>query len=119
MKARGAQMSLLGKMAKGEVDYDPARAQEAAQMLLDIFSVDMSGFWVGGTSSEDLPGVSYALPALWENGAEVEEIGKATYSAVQNLAQIAGNDLGQLRAGLGPVAKGCQDCHKIGQAKKN
>lgn len=119
MKARGAQLMILGKMAKGEVEYDSAVAEEAAQKLVEVFSVDMSGFWIPGTSSEDLPGVSYAKPALWENGAKVAELGGLAHEAANNLAQLAGSDKEQMIAGLNALGKACQDCHEIAQASKN
>ncbi|WP_165354676.1 cytochrome c [Tropicimonas sp. IMCC6043] len=119
MDARAAQVEILAKMAKGEIEYESAAAQEAAEKLVEVFSVDMSGFWLPGTSSEDMPGVSYAKPALWENGEKVGEIGKQAYMAAQDLVQLAGSSKEEMMAGLGAVGNACQDCHKIAQARKN
>ena len=119
MKARGAQVGMLAKMAKGEVAYDAAKAQEAADMLIDALKVDASGFWIPGTTSEDMPGVSYAKPELWSNFDKAKAIGGEMMAAAMNLQAVAGNGQGEMAQALGGVGQGCQGCHKEFQVKKD
>ena len=61
INARQAQMTLyshnlgtLGAMAKGDIEYDAAAAQAAADNLAALSTMSQTGFW--------LPGMSYESP---------------------------------------------------------
>ena len=67
--ARKAHMQLysfnlgtLGAMAKGEVEYDADAASAAAGNLAALAALSQRAYWVPGTSSDDLPDESRALP---------------------------------------------------------
>lgn len=119
MKARGAAVGALAKMAKGEEPYDAAKASEAANMLLTAVTADMSGFWPEGTSTAEYPGETRAKPEIWQDMAKAGEISGQLVSAAENLVQLAGNGQGEMTAGLGQVGQACASCHEAFQAPKN
>ncbi|MFV0334984.1 MAG: c-type cytochrome [Tropicimonas sp.] len=119
MKGYGQNVGVLSKMAKGEVDFDSAAAQQAADALAELAGKDASGYWLPGTSSDDMPGVSYAYPALWQDGAKAGEIAGQLREAALALQGVAGTDRAAMAKALGDVGKTCQDCHKDFRMKKD
>jgi cytochrome c556 len=123
VKARKAHMQLyafnlgtLGAMAKGEMEYDAEAAAAAANNLADLASLSQRGYWVPGTSSDDLPDESRALPAIWEPDSTAGEIGASFAEAAAALAAVAGDGKDAMSGAMGPVGKGCGDCHKAYRA---
>ena len=124
--ARKAHMQLysfnlgtLGAMAKGEMEYDAEAASAAASNLASLASLSQRGYWTPGTSSDDLPGESRALPAIWEPGSTAGEIGASFAEAAAALAAVAGDGKDAMAAAMGAVGKGCGDCHKAYRAPNN
>ena len=124
VKARKAHMQLyahnmgvLGGMAKGEVEYNADIATAAATNLVTLTGLNQMTYWVPGTSSDDLPDESRALPAIWEDGgfAKAMEIGAAMNTAAQALAEAAGNGPEAIGAAMGGVGQQCSVCHKAFQ----
>ena len=118
MKGYGQNVGLLAKMAKGEIAYDSGQAQAAADALVGLTGKDISGLWLPGTSTVDMPGVSEALPALWENGAKAGEIAGQLKQAALALQVVAGDDRAVMAQALGEVGKTCQECHKSFREEK-
>ena len=119
VKARKAHMQLyafnigtLGAMAKGEAEYDADAASAAANNLATVATLSQRGYWMPGTSSDDLPDESRALPAIWESGSKAGEIGASFAEAAAALAAVAGDGKDAMAAAMGPVGKGCRDCHE-------
>lgn len=108
-------MSILGAMAKGKRDYDPALAEAAAQNIYSASTMNNSAMWPQGSdnSNPDLKGKTEALPYIWENFAEIGEKHQDWTTASKNLAANAGKSLNDLRKAIGPVGKSCKGCHKV------
>lgn len=128
VKARKAHMQLyahnlgvLGGMAKGEVEYNADTAMAAANNLASLTSMSQMTYWTPGTSSEDLPDESRALPALWADGgfAQAIEIGTSLAGAAAELAAVAGDGQAALGPALGPIGASCGACHKAFQQPRN
>ncbi len=126
VKARKAHMQLyafnlgtLGAMAKGEIEYDAGAASAAANNLAAVASLNQMAYWVPGTSSDDLPDESRALPAIWEEGSKAGEIGASFAEAAAALAAVAGDGKDAMAGAMGAVGKGCGDCHKAYRAPNN
>ncbi len=124
--ARKAHMQLyafnlgtLGAMAKGEVEYDAGAASAAASNLASLAALNQMAYWTPGTSSDDLPDESRALPAIWEEGSKAGEIGASFAEAAAALAAVAGDGKDAMAGAIGPVGKGCGDCHKAYRAPNN
>ena len=124
VKARKSHMQLyahnlgvLGGMAKGEVEYNADLASAAAGNLAALTKLNQMSYWTPGTSSDDLPEESRALPAIWEEGgfAKAMEIGGALAAAADELAAVAGNGQEAIGPALGPVGRQCGACHEAFQ----
>lgn len=114
MVYRQLQLMTLGEMAKGNVSYDAAAAQKAADNLLASVTIDTSMLWPEGSDNVSVP-ESKALPALWTDPA-VGASGMATFEAATAMQAAAGTDLASLQAAMGPVGEACTACHKIARA---
>lgn len=116
--ARHAHMTLnaynlgpLGAMAKGEMEYDAARATAAAQNLAALAKLDETGYWPEGSAMGEVDG-SEALPEIWQNMEDFQSKQAALAEATAKLAGVAGDGLDQLKAGLGEVGGACGACHR-------
>lgn len=103
-------LSTLGAMAKGEVDYDAAAASVAAGNLAALASMDQSTYWLPGSDSDSVEG-SRALPVIWTADSKIGERGAAFAEAVSAMETAAGTDLASLQAAMGDLGKSCGGCH--------
>lgn len=113
----GANMGALVAMAKGEVAYDGAAAQSHADNMLTLTKYNIGHLYMPGTSSEDMPGKSEALPKIWEDMAGVQEKGMAYVKAVEELNAAAGLDQAELGKAVQAVGGACKGCHDDYRAK--
>lgn len=111
MAYRAIQLGTLGAMAKGEAEYDAAKAQKAADNLVTAVTIDASMLWPKGSDSDAVEGTK-ALPAIWAEGSTIGADAKAAVEAVMALQAAAGKDLDSLKAAMGPVGEACTACHK-------
>lgn len=111
MAYRAIQMGTLGGMAKGEIPYDAAAAQKAADNLLASVTLDASMLWPPGSDHDANPD-SAALPAIWAEGSTIGDKAKAIADAATAMQAAAGTGLDPLKAAIGPVGGACGDCHK-------
>ncbi len=125
IKARKAVMQLyahnlgiLGAMAKGEADYDAARAAAAANNLKAVANLDQNSVWPEGTDNASMPGKTRALPEIWSTYPAVVDKSNALKDAANALAEVAGNDLASLRGAIGGAGKGCGGCHETFRAEQ-
>lgn len=118
IKARQGQMQLrsfnagpLFAMAKGDMAYDAEMASKLANNLKVMLNLDNSRAWMNGTSNEEYPEMTGALPEIWESGSEVGDRGKAYADAVNALAGAAGEGLDALTSGVKDLGQACKGCH--------
>lgn len=111
MKLYGAQMKIMGDMAKGDTAYDAAAAQAAADKLLELMKVDQSTWWPEGSDSDSVAG-SRALPVIWTDMEGIMAKQSAFEAAATNLQTAAGVDLASLQAAMGAVGGACGSCHE-------
>ncbi len=111
MKSYGGALGALGKMAKGEVPYDAAAAVAAADKLVELSSLDQSGFWLPGTETGAIDD-SDALPALFENLGDYATRTAALNAAAVAMQTAAATDLAALQAAMGPLGGACGSCHE-------
>ncbi|ARE38909.1 putative c'cytochrome [Rhodovulum sp. P5] len=115
-KLLGANMHILAGMAKGDIAYDGARAQTAADNLMTLTQYNLGHLYTPGTSSEDVKG-SDALPKIWNDFAGVQEKGMAFVAAVEELNAMAGLDRASLGKAVQQVGGACKGCHDNYRAK--
>lgn len=119
IKARQAQMQMyvwnlsnLGAMAKGAMDYDAEKAMSYANNLNAIVNHDSSSMWPQGSDSTAMPGKTRAKAEAWTTYPMVVEKQKALNSATANLVKVAGNGQRALGGALKDVGASCGGCHK-------
>ena len=124
IKARQSQMQLyafnlgtLGAMAKGQMDYDAAKASGAANNLVALSMMDQSLMWPQGSDSGSAN--SRAKAEIWANFPDVMAKGKAFADAAATMQTAAGTDLDALRGAMGALGASCGGCHKPYRAPAN
>lgn len=118
IEARQAEMQLrsfnagpLFAMAKGEMDYAPGLATTLANNLKLMLDLDNGRAWMQGTSVDQYPEKTNALPAIWEADSEIGERGKAYAKAVNALADDVGFGVEALRPAVKELGRTCKGCH--------
>jgi cytochrome c556 len=109
-KIMGLNIGAVVAMARGEAEYDAETAQAAADNLVAISMLNQRFHWPEGTDNASIEGTR-ALPAIWENQADVGEKWQAFGAAAQGLADVAGDGLEPMQAAIGPVGQSCNACH--------
>lgn len=107
----------LFAMAKGDVEYNAETATIHATNLETLASLNNSSMWLPGSSKEDRPGKTRALPVIWTTYPAIGEKGKAFNEATANLAMSAGEGLDALRGDIGALGAACKGCHDTYRAK--
>lgn len=118
IKARQAQMTLyshnlgtLGGMAKGDIEYDAAAAQAAADNLAALSTMSQAGFWLPGTDSDSMEGTR-ALPAIWSADSTAGQLGADMVAAAAAMQAAAGTDLASLQGAMEALGGACGACHE-------
>ena len=111
MDMNGINAGVLFAMTQGKRDYDAEAAKAAAGNIVLLASINQNNLWPEGTDAEALPGLTRALPAIWEKYPDIEEKAKAWLAAAQAVDAVAGDGLDALQAAVGPLGGACKDCH--------
>lgn len=111
MKLYAHNLGILGGMAKGAMEYDAAAASAAAGNLAALAAMNQMTYWPPGSDSFDNENTD-ALPAIWDNFADVAEKGAALAAATQAMAGVAGNGLEAVQGAIGNIGQACGGCHK-------
>ncbi len=117
MQIYAFNLGALGGMAKGDVEYDAEAATRAANNLVVLTQIDQSAMWPAGSDNASDPS-SRALPAIWENFADVGAKGQAMADAAVAMQTAAGQDVEALKAAMGDLGGACSACHKAYRAPK-
>lgn len=118
MLYRAINIGALGAMAKGEVAYDAAAAQKAADNLAAAAHLDDSMLWPEGSDNGAHAG-TIALPAIWADKAGFDAKYADFRTATEAMQVVAGQGLDALQAGIGPLGATCGACHKVYRAPTN
>ena len=98
-------------MAQGNIEYDAALAQTAADNLVRLTSVEQTLLWPEGSDNVSIDGTR-ALPAIWEDledfAAKMDDLRAGT----EAMQAVAGDGLDAVRGALGGVGGACQACHE-------
>lgn len=125
VEARHAQMKLiayhtglLGAMAKGEMDYDAASAENAATNLHAAAGMARDPLWIEGTEQGTVEG-SRAKAEIWSDPAEFDEKFMALETASAEMIDAASTDVESLRAAMGAIGQSCKGCHETYRGPEN
>lgn len=107
MSSISDQMKLIGAMAKGETDFDPAVAQSA---LIEIAAQSAQIPSMFETRADDPK--SEALPAIWE---QFETFTARARDAEATAERLAGRVMAEADLGpaLGELGATCKACHSL------
>ncbi|SFD75319.1 Cytochrome c556 [Sulfitobacter brevis] len=125
VKARQGQMQLigyhtgiLGAMAKGEAEYDAAKATSAAKNLNAAASFDRASLWLEGTE-QGVADDNRAKAEIWTDAAGFDAKFMALQDASAAMIDAAGTDLDSLKVAMGDIGKACGACHDDYRGPKN
>ncbi len=104
-------LSTLGGMAKGEIDYDAETAQIAADRLATLSSIDWTGYWPEGTSHEEVE-ASRALPAIWSNRDDFLSDFEDLHQAAVSMQEVAGDGREAVAGQMKSLGQACGGCHE-------
>ncbi len=109
-KLLGANMGVFAGMAKGDIEYDAAAAQTAADNIVTMTSYNLGHLFAPGTSSDEVK-EARALPKIWEDFPGVQEKGMDFVTAAMEMQSVAGNGKGEMAGALGKLGGTCKACH--------
>lgn len=118
MYIRAFNAAQLFGMVKREIPYDAETASRLANNLKTMLDVDMRAAWVKGTSTDEYPDKTRALPKIWVAGSEFDNREKAYAKAVNEVAGVAGDGLDSLAPAVKNLGKSCKACHDDYREKK-
>ncbi len=111
-------LSALGAMAKGEVDYNAEAAQSAANNLHAVASIDGQAMWPEGSDNTGaMKGKTRAKVEAWTTWPAVGKKQEDLVVATSALKDAAGGGLDSLKGAIGDVGKACKACHEDFRAK--
>ncbi|QDY69046.1 c-type cytochrome [Qingshengfaniella alkalisoli] len=122
LKARQGQfrnlafnLGILGSMAKGEVDYDAATAQEAADNLVTVTGISQNLQWPEGSDNGSIDGTR-ALPDIFTNMDDFRTKWSDLRLKAEEMQAVAGTGQEALGPALGGVGGACSACHDMYRA---
>lgn len=104
----------IGKMLKGEADYDAATVMSSLQTFQDASLVFGDLFPAGSEAFE----TSEAAPAIWEDRDGFNEALATWQDAVNAAIAAAPQTLDEARPTVGPIFKTCKNCHDTYRIEK-
>ncbi|MGI9351139.1 MAG: c-type cytochrome [Rhizobiaceae bacterium] len=113
MKAVGKNMGIVGKMAKGEADFDSAAALAAFVAMKDA-SQGFETLFPDGSNE----GKTEAAPAIFTDRTGFEAKFTDFTAALDKVTAAAPADLAALQGSLGELGQTCGGCHKAYRIKK-
>lgn len=114
MKNVGNVTKTGAQIAKGEVPYDQAKAQEVFATYVDAAGKMPTLF----PDNSKTGGETAALPAVWTNAGDFKSKFEK-FGSDAKAAQSSAKDLDTFKASFGAVTKNCGGCHETYRAKKS
>ena len=112
MKNVGASTRTGAQMAKGEIPFDAAKAQE----ILKVYALAADKAHTYFPDTAKTGGETTASPKIWENQADFR---KRFDDWAKDIAEAAksSNDLKSFQASFGTLTKACGACHQAYRIK--
>jgi cytochrome c556 len=118
MAYKAINIGVLAGMAKGEMEYDAAKAKAAADALAASAKMDQSMIWPPGSGNSANP-ASTAADSIWAEGSNIGELSDAHTAAADAMAAAAGTDLASLQGAMEALGGSCGACHKAHRVPAN
>ncbi|WGW03128.1 c-type cytochrome [Tropicibacter oceani] len=103
-------LGVLGGMAKGDIAYDMAAAQAAADSLVGVSMVHQPTLWPEGSDNMSIDGTR-AQPNMWENLDDVMAKWGALGDAAKEMQTAAATGQEAIGPALGKLGGTCKACH--------
>lgn len=107
MEGVGKAAKPVGKMLKGEVDYDAEIVMASLQTWHDATKIFADLFPAGSETGMD----TEAAPAIWEDRAGFEEALVNFRAAAEAAIEANPTTLEEAKPTVGPIFQTCKDCH--------
>lgn len=104
MKAIGGSMKTLSGMAKGEMDFDAAKANTAVAAIVEKGMMVPALF-----EANEADPATEALPAIWEKWDDFVKSADNMVMAAKAVGEIT--EQGAIGAALGQIGGTCKACH--------
>ncbi len=122
MKANSAHLGMIAAIIKGEVSLTDEIAPNAAALaeMGEMLSANLQQLFPEGTAKgADAAGETRALPAIWENWGDFEQVATRFEEETAKLAEVAeGGDMAAIGQQVGMLGKeGCGACHETFREK--
>lgn len=118
MNINALSIGVLAGMAKGEVPYDAAQAQAAADAIVGVYNLDLPMLWPAGSDNTANPATN-ALPVIWAADSDIMEKIEGWEKASMTMQAAAGKDLASLQGAMDGLGASCGACHKAFRASVN
>jgi cytochrome c556 len=116
MKERGKLVKEMGKMAKGETDFDAAAVLTTLKDLeANAEKFDAAAMFPKGSTEGD----TTASPKIWEDFSGFEAAEQKYLDTVKAAVAAPPADLHALKATMGAIGNDCGACHKAYRIKKS
>lgn len=125
LKARQGQfrvlainLGILGGMAKGEMAYDAAAAQAAADSIVAASMINQGPLWPEGSDEMGVDGTR-AKTTIWEDNADFLAKWSDLGAAAKEMQAAAGTGqaaIGPMMGRVGGTCKACHDAHRAPQS---
>ena len=115
MKNVGAATGVLGKMAKGEMEFDAIQANLAMRAINNA----AIGFVYLFPEGSETGGETEAAPKIWEDMAGFIAKSRDMESVTAEAIAAPAGSLDDLKAQLGKLGATCQACHEGFRIKKS
>ncbi len=112
MQLYAFNLGVLGDMVRGNTDYDAALARAAADRLAALAELSQVGYYPDGTSASEIEG-SRALPLLWDERENYDELTGKLADAAAQMASVAGNGLEAVQGEMQALGQSCGACHEL------
>jgi cytochrome c556 len=121
MKGNSAHLGMIAAIIKGEVSLTDEIAPNAAALaeMGEMLHANLEQLFPEGTTGADAGAKTAALPAIWENWAEFEQVAMRFQEETAKLAEVAqGGDTAAIAQQVGVLGKeGCGACHETFREK--
>lgn len=111
-------LGILGGMAKGEVAYDAAAAQAAADSISAVTMINQGPLWPAGSDEMGADGTR-AKTSIWEDNADFATKWGNLGAAAAELKAAAGTGQAAIGPMLGKVGGACKACHDTHRAPQS
>lgn len=116
MRIMALNLGVLGGMAKGEIEFDAAKAKAAADTMAAVSQIDQGLLWPKGINHDNSM-YTAALPAIWEKPADFKAAWAAIAPAAKGLQAAVEGGRAAIGPALGNTGKACKACHENFRAK--